>query len=232
MLKLKEPSADVGVEIVHTVVVDGKLSDVIPRADVVIELPTHAGTASARNAALVQMDYERRTWVYPLDGDDVVDLVGWNKLLDDGVLNDEIGWIGTNRLTVDGARRTAWVEQRREYEKHEFAETWTRPCPIHPNSILARLELLTSLGGWPSLLGNEDLGYLLFLSSAANGVAVPHVVTRYRVWEKQTSTEGWFSEHVEDRIAFLTRAVNCRRQQDGVPTIDVPNRLPGATNLH
>lgn len=211
-------AATYGVDIGHLVVVDGPGEIDIPAGPVRIDLSRRHGIATARTyglRTLNERDLSRRHWVYPLDSDDVIDAEGWEQVLRSRALEAPHGWIATNRVTTDGERRHWWIPQERLYAKHEFAEEWLHPSQIHPNSVFFDLELLLRIGGWAAIPSEEDVAAFLRATSVSAGLALPHVVTRYRIWTEMTIAERGFAHEYPSRQGLIINMVNAMRTADG-----------------
>lgn len=244
---VKEMSADYGVDIGHLIVVDGPGTLDTPDTAVVIQLARRYGIATARTYGLRVLnnrDRTRRHWVYPFDSDDILDADGWEQVLKSGTLQrDDLGWIATNRVTTEGEQRSWWIEEERLYRRHEFAPEWQHPSQIHPNSVFFELELLLRMGGWPAIPSEEDVAAFLRATSWSDGIALPAVVTRYRIWEEMTIAEKGFAHEYPSRQRLIISMVNAEREANGLPPIppldlshdsdiDPQELLPGADDYH
>lgn len=150
--------------------------------DVHIDLPQRSGTAAARNIALVAASGH---WVYPLDGDDCIDAQGLAALISH--VGYGIGWVASNRRTLDGEPTAHWHDRPREWRRGMLPQCWTSPFPFHPGSILVARHIALELGGWPALPSNEAIGFALALGAKSSGRFRPEVVTLERHWEGQTN---------------------------------------------
>jgi len=230
--------ATAGIDVEWVVCQDGAPSvgsDGDPMAEILAEtLPpdrlvgwrTRRGISAARNAALAAATGD---WVSPLDADDELD--------PDGVLAaatlvrgwaSEAGWLGCNRLLIDGSRTPHWRDQPRVFEPGQLAESWTSPFWFHPNSVLLRRYALLRSGGWPALGVNEDLAAVLLISEQYGGRTEPVVLTRYRVWDGQEVAAGSYPEDKATAFTVIEALVNARRQAAGRP----PVRRPVAGPAH
>lgn len=238
-------SAGYGVDLGHLVVVDGPGTVDVPDDTICIRLNRRYGIATARTyglRVLGERDPARRHWIYPFDSDDIFDADGWKQVLRTGALTRDYGWIATNRVTTDGERRAWWIPEERHYAKHEFATEWRHPSQIHPNSVIFDLELLLRVGGWPAIPTEEDVAAFLRATSMSDGLALPAVVTRYRIWEQMTIAERGFAHEYPSRQGLIISMVNALRQADGLapidpldlskdPDIDPRELLPGANSF-
>lgn len=239
---IRQISRDHGIRIGHLVVVDGDGDIEIPRGSDSVRLSRRFGIATARTyglRTLNERDLNLRHWVYPLDADDLIDATGWADVLRSSVLRRDAGWVATNRLTTDGARRHWWIDAERHYRKHEFAEEWRHPAQLHPNSVIFDLELLLRLGGWSAIPTEEDVALFLRATSASEGIAIPAVVTRYRIWDQMTIAERELAREYPSRQGLIISMVNALRTADGLapigpldlsgdPDIDPVELTPGA----
>jgi len=211
-----------GVELEWVVCYDGAAprEDLPIPADRLVTLAATRGLPTARNAALAAATGD---WVIPLDSDDLLDpddFAGIVRTLRDA--DPGTGWIGCNRLLVDGGATPYWVDREGHYPPGSLAEAWTSPFPFHPNSAFIRRHLILSIGGWPAMV-NEDIGALLLLGEESAGGVHPGVVTRYRVWDGQITASPAY--HPDKVVAFSTieAMVNARRRRIGRTAIVQPD---------
>jgi hypothetical protein len=195
------------------------LAETLP-PDRLVGWRTRRGISAARNAALAAATGD---WVAPLDADDEVD--------PDGVLAaatlvrgwpSGLGWLGCNRLLVDGSRTPHWRDEPQPFGAGQLAENWTSPFWFHPNSVLFRRDVLLGAGGWPALGVNEDLAAVLLVSEEYGGRAVPVVLTRYRVWDGQEVAGGSYQEDKATAFTVIEALVNARRSASGRPPVHHP----------
>lgn len=215
-----------GVELEWVVCADGGADVRSCAADRVVGWRAVRGAPAARNAALAAATGD---WVVPLDADDELDPDGFGALL--AVLADcgpSVGWVGTNRVLLDGGRTAHWFETARAYAAGELAPLWSSPFPFHPNSWLVRRDALAAAGGWPSTGVNEDLAAVLLVSEAAAGRVEPAVLTRYRVWDGQEIASAAYAEDKAAAFAVVETLVNARRRAAGRE----PMRRPEAGPAH
>jgi hypothetical protein len=142
------------------------------------------------------------------------------------------GWIGFNRLLVDGGRTPYWIEEEASFPVGTLAQRWTSPFPFHPNSAAVRRGLLLSLGGWPAMV-NEDVGALLLLGEESAGSVHPAVLTRYRVWDGQITAAAAYHPDKVTAFATMEAMVNARRRRAGRapvvrPDVTAPRDLRSA----
>jgi len=196
--------------------------DVMP-PDRLVGWRTRRGIAAARNAALAVANGD---WVVPLDADDELD--------PDGMLAaaaavrgrpSELGWLGCNRLLIDGSRTPHWQDEPRGFAVGQLAESWGSPFWFHPNSVLVRRDMLLRAGGWPALGVNEDLAAILLVSEACNGRADPLVLTRYRVWDGQEVAADSYEDDKATAFTVIEALVNARRKAAGRASVRHP--VPG-----
>ena len=137
----------VGVELEWVVCADGAVA-VEPGPDLVVSWRASRGVSAARNAALAAASGE---WAVPLDADDELDGDGFAELLGRLVgAPASLGWVGANRVLLDGARTPHWFDAARGFAAGELAPRWSSPFTFHPNSWLVRRHLLLEIGGWPA----------------------------------------------------------------------------------
>lgn len=223
-------AASVGWDLRWVVVTDGgRLEGDIdwPAGTTLLTLPAHAGVATARNRGLTSCS---TGWVLPLDADDLLDSAGLAGLLADPVL-EEVEWAAANRVLLDGTPTPHWIEAPRRWAPGELEEAWTAPFALsgsHPNTALARTELVLTAGGWPALSVNEDLGLALTMSSIAPGASTTAVILRYRAWAEQTVAQPWYPGAKTDSFAFIAASTDARRRRRGKGPIRPP--APGAAH--
>lgn len=222
VLACRSAVRDAGVELEWVVCYDGA----VPRDDLpippdrLVTLAATRGLPTARNAALAAATGD---WVLPLDSDDLLDPADFAAVVGALLSADAgTGWIGCNRLLVDGGATPYWVDREQHYPVGSLAEAWTSPFPFHPNSAVVRRELVLSIGGWPAMV-NEDIGALLLLGEASAGAVHPAVLTRYRVWDGQITAAPAY--HPDKVVAFATieAMVNARRRRAGRPPVTRPD---------
>lgn len=186
-------------------------------ADLVVRMPRQRGITAARNAALARADSE---WVAPLDADDLVDGAGLSKLLEfiDTCSEEDLGWIGANRTLISGERTPHWKDAYSEFQKGTLSQRWTSPFPFHPNSVLLRRRHALSIGGWPGVPVNEDMGLMLLLSEHSKGVFLPEILTRYRTWPLQEVASDTYVGEKNMAFSTIEAIVNaCRARQGRTP---------------
>lgn len=216
-----------GAELEWVVCADGGADTRLPgpeRADRSVGWRAVRGPSAARNAALAAAAGE---WVVPLDADDELDAGGFGALL--GVLTGcpaDVGWVGANRLLVDGSRTPHWVESPRCFAAGELAPLWTSPFLVHPNSCLVRREVLLGSGGWPAVGVNEDLAAILLASEDAAGRVEPAVLTRYRVWPGQEVASAAYAHDKPAAFTVVAALVTARRGRAGRAAVQPPAAGP------
>lgn len=218
----REAAARAGCAVEWVLCLDG--TDVSPglraRPDRIVGLAGNRGLPSARNAALAAATGE---WVLPLDSDDLLEVASFGSVVEAlGAAGPALGWVGFNRLLLDGSRTPYWIDKPIAYAVGALAENWTSPFPFHPNSAALRRDVLLGAGGWPATL-NEDIAALLTLNEVAAGRTHPAVLTRYRVWDGQITADA--SYHGDRRVAFATieAMVNARRRLLGRTAVKAPD---------
>ena len=190
------------------------------RPDQVVRWQVPRGISAARNAALASAS---GNWIVPLDADDELDPTGLHtlaRIADQAP--DAVGWIGANRVHLDGARTPHWSDTPRHYAAGELAERWTSPFPFHPNSLLVRRDLALTCGGWPGIGVNEDLAAALLFSEAAAGRREPAVLTHYRVWPGQEVATPTYPADKATAFTVIEALVNAQRHRLGRPPVHRP----------
>lgn len=217
----REHLAQVGVDLEWLVVIDGpgRVPTLPDDAWVrVVRRPMNGGVSAARNTGLALATGDL---VMPLDHDDQLDPLGLRALLSDPRSHDAAWCAGSPRL-LDGSWTAHRVQQARQWRPRELEEHWTAPFPFHPNAILADRALALAVGGWPALTGNQDLGFAFALNRVAPGWSLPHCVIRYRVWDEQTVSQGFYPRLKELDFAFLAAHLNADRAHAGLPSVVPP----------
>lgn len=193
--------------------------------DVEVTLPAAVGIAACRNVALSRA---RGEWVFPLDGDDLIEpdglLTAFESARDSST--PDVGWVATNRTLLNGDITSHWFSVPRIFEKSDLAANWTTPFVFHPNSVLMRRQLLLEVGGWPAIPSNEDMALLLRLSEESRGVALPAVALRYRVWEKQEVQLATYLGQKQAALYQMAAFINALRASRNRPPVEPPG--PGA----
>lgn len=206
---------------------DGGANHVADGASRTVRWCGPSGIAATRNAALAEVQGE---WVVPLDADDQLSAVGVLDVI--AVAQREgWGWIGANRLLMDGGQTSHWFDEEGSFPIGELAEQWTSPFPFHPNSVAVRSELILQIGGWPAVRVNEDLAMVLLLSESSGGGRTPAVLTRYRVWDGQQVSSLDYPQDKATAFAVIERIVNVRRAAYGRDPIVRPGDPGGALGI-
>lgn len=182
----------------------------VPEADVIVHLPSHRGTATARNIGLVSSS---GAFVHMLDGDDLV-LPGILESLSALESRQELGWVAPNRVFLDGSKTVHWHGPK-DWAAGELAEHWTTPFPFHPNSAVYRRSAVFLAGGVPSISPGDDMALMLMVSERSPGVSSTEVATAYRVWPKQAVQSIGFYERAVRSRKFIEECLNGRRLAEG-----------------
>lgn len=211
--EIRAKSAQIGWRVTWHVAVDGPGEIPAISPDHMIRNSGRRGIPASRNAVLATVDAE---WATPLDADDLFDTDGVLAILTGlSRASKEVGWISANRLLVTGERTPHWRATPRGWVAGELAENWVAPFPFHPNSIIARTELIWECGGWPAIGTNEDMALCLLMSERKPGLSLVDVLTYYRAWDKQ---EVASDAYVEDKLvsfAAIERIINAVRRTHG-----------------
>jgi hypothetical protein len=221
--ELKRLVAGTGCRIEWVVVLDGPgdggLPEQLAGVDHVSELGVMQGVAAARNYALTICSGK---WIFAIDADDVLAPAGMARVATQH-LQDEIGWIATNRRWHHDASRTIrWISEARTWKKGELEEAWTSPFPFHPNNMFVRREVVLEVGGWPALGVLEDLSYCLHVSAVATGVADPTTTVFYRSWSDQTTQLPRYPIAKVQSVEVIESMINDRRRRAGLLPITAP----------
>lgn len=200
------------------VAIDGPGTVDVDAADVVVRLPARSGISIARNAALAAATGDL---VVPLDADDVLVADGLMRASEE-IEESGVGWVAPNRVLHHSDEPTAHWHSERVWKVGELASSWSAPLAFHPNSIVARRDLVLLCGGWPALAANEDLLLAMLLSEHSIGRSVPEVLTRYRVWEGQEVSSDMYPVLKEAVFGFIEQALNAARLNAGRSQIKRP----------
>jgi hypothetical protein len=222
----RSAAATLGWDLTWVVVADGPapLPEIDwPQGTILRSLPVHGGTAAARNRGLTGCP---PGWVLPLDADDTIDAEGLVEVLADRATLDQVGWVACNRVLTDGTRTPHWIETPVRWPAGTLEKRWECPFPFHPNSLLARRDLVFAAGGWPATIVNEDLGLCLRLSTLAPGAALTPVVIRYRSRDEQSVAASWYEEAKASAFDFLGAVVNAGRAHRGLVPVEIPAAGP------
>lgn len=179
------------------------------------------GTSKVRNALLAdsQADY-----VLNLDADDLLDPLGLKTMLEDRGIS-QYPWVSANLLLLNGAETSHWVGRERAWAQGELAGSWTSPFPFHPGALLMERELLDQAGGWPQIETNEDLAMALLLSERAPGFSTTYPIIRYRIWERQATSQPQYARQKMAAFRKIELLVNKERVGQGRPEVVAP--IPG-----
>lgn len=219
-----------GIHLYWHVVVDGQHPPPMrPSAATSFTTPcADMGVSAARNLALDAVEAEG--WIFRLDGDDTVNVPGWQRLLTDPLFGST-PWHATNLTDHTGRITPHWFSHPRLWAQDEVAAAWTSPMSFHPNNIVVRTKLAREVGGWPPLPVGEDLLWCFLLNERAPGLALPHVTLRYRKWSKQTVARREYLREKRSAFEEIERAVNQSRTSRGLPPVCSPSPTPGAHYL-
>lgn len=149
----------------------------------IIKCPSRWGVAGARNIGL---SHAKGKYILPLDADDMLVPEGVMNLISILKASKSHGWIAGNRIYFDSTLTPHWISEDNEYAISELSEHWTSPFPFHPNCLIFERSLGLRVGGWPALLTNEDLGFVLALNRISPGLVSTNIILRYRSWDGQT----------------------------------------------
>lgn len=226
---LRSRLAETGTEVLWHVVVDGagEQPERLDDADTFQVAARQIGVSAARNMALAATSGDG--WVFRLDGDDTLDVDGWEALLADPRFGST-PWHPTNLTDQDGQPTPHWFAEPRRWEAREVEEQWTSPMPFHPNDVVARADLVLAIGGWPAMRVNEDILWCFGLNQHAPGLALPYVTLRYRRWERQTVSDDRYLADKDAAFRFIEAVTNARRATAGLSPVRAPR--PGAGTLY
>lgn len=207
------------------VVWDGEAKFSVGDANVVVEGLRYGGVSATRNLALSHISSNLTT---VLDADDVIVEDGCVSATNAFRENPGLGWIGLSRTFMDGIASQHTLHSSETFLAGELSERWSAPFLFHPNSIMVKTSLLRSVGGWPALRSNEDLGMALSVSELAPGQTLSETITRYRVWEQQEVAKSEYSELKQSSFKFIESVINSRRADFGRKPIFAPRDTGGA----
>jgi len=194
-------------ELEWVLVIDGPGEVAIPDGvSRVIELPLHSGIAAARNIGLVHAAGE---WIYPLDGDDLLNPGGLRAVLGQAI-SRRYCWIASNRLRIDGSRTPHWHERPHDWPHGALPDYWESPFLFHPGSVLVRRESALAIGGWPALPSNEGMAFILGLGAKYSGRFRPEVITLERDWEGQANRDSVYAQAKEISFGAIAALLGAR----------------------
>ena len=76
------------------------------------------------------------------------------------------------------------------------------------------------------MTSHEDLGLLFDVADAADGLALPYPVTRFRTWSGQASRDLGHDALREESLTLIAAVANARRRAAGrTAGVDVPNAI-------
>ncbi len=196
-------------------------------AATVLTQPERLGEGAARNRALFSPHVNDTDFIVPMDADDLIDPAGLAATITDLSMTGYL-WAAANRTLLNGDRTPHW-HSHRTWARGEVADTWSSPLAFHPNSIVTTAALARAVGGWPDLPANADLLFAMRCNEAARGISVPHVLTRYRVWDSQVVNQPAYPEQKAAAFAHIVAALNTAREGTSAPpvTAPTPGRAPG-----
>jgi len=184
-----------------------------------ITRPMAGGVSAARNTGLAHVGGGH---VMPLDHDDMVNPTGLLEVLSDPRFH-EVRWVGANNQTLDGTWTSHRLLEPQLFEQYWLEEHWTSPFAFHPNCLIAQRDAVLSVGGWPALTGNQDVGMIFALNSRHEGWGLTPAITSYRHWDEQTIASPKWPMLKKMDFRFLGMAVNARRATEGLRPISVPD---------
>lgn len=186
---------------------------------IVLTQAEHRGEGSARNLALYSSHLDDTDFIVPMDADDLLVPDGLARTVAD-LAAAGYDWAAANRTLLRGDYTPHW-HGARTWSRGEVANTWSSPLAFHPNSIVVTTELARHVGGWPTLPTNADLLFAMLCSEAAEGISVPHVLTRYRVWDRQVTNQDSYLAQKAAAFTHIAETINAARGQAG-ETITAP----------
>lgn len=177
-------------EIEHILVLDGADGSNLRPGHVqgrvsLLPLAEKVGLAEARNAGLSLATGE---YVICVDDDDLISAEGLLKVRDWLDASPTFGWAAGKVVIIDeqGNQDTIWDQPANVglYRQGRLMNTWISVDDNYPllhSTILARTELVRSIGGWGAKAPGDDLHFMLGVTGKSNGSVQEHVVAQCRI---------------------------------------------------
>ena len=203
---------------------DGIRPQKTPDATYEINGEINSGISATRNLALPHI---KAPFTTPLDADDLIVSSGCLKAIQH-LKESTSQWVGLNRILLSGEKTSHWKDNEKFLPKGSLALNWSAPFEFHPNSFIIKTELLKEIGGWPALSCNEDLGLVLYASEKSDGIFIPSILTKYRVWDGQEVQSESYIKRKYNSFSIIESIINQRRENIGATKINSPVNPGGA----
>lgn len=180
--------------------------------------PRQGGAGFTRNMGLMRVNGEATML---LDADDVLIPEGVRTCLEQ---LPALGWVSGMHIRPDGSPR--WTVPQPRAVPIGGLHLDPHGIGFHPNNLIVHTSALWAAGGWPALMGVEDLLFLMQINRLCPGVVTDTPTIIYRDHSGQTIKSPTFRDHLDTYKEFVSRVVAAQ----GLNSSEPPMLLRRATD--